>query len=579
MTIIIKTLVEYEPFPPHKSTVFYAYELRENTKENTNLHITDLSIKKRDLSKQTNPQSTNPNLNLDHIWGGAAVSIAPTQLANGFPDNQSVREPPPPTSPSGNWSASLQTILDRPPATLPQHMLIGGIAFAVAFGSWANFGSLDEVGKAAGILVPQGEAYKINPVISGKIARVYVREGQAVKAGQIIAEIDDKLAFTEIQRLQQQQNSLSTELIHTNALIDRTKLEAQTQSAIARSEQQAHTQTIDAAKARLAASRQVLDQLRNQQTSNLDRQTQLKPLLTKSRQLIDQRRKEIAVYQERVDTLRPLLEAGAISKEMYINAEQAVRDREYAIAKSQLDETPVFGERLFEAEQTSAQISRTITQNQGEIAQSEREIESMQAVLAQKQEQAIATQNQAQQKLQQLQIQRTQLVGKIRDLIKQQEQAKTQIQQLKLTAPVDGTVLSLNVRNSGEVVQSGQTIAQIAPHTAPLVLQALLPNREAGFIKPGHPAQLKFDAFPYQDYGIIPGKVLTISPDAKPDERLGAVYRVEIQIDPQHLVNNNQPIKFKPGQTANAEIITRHRRIIDVILDPIRQIQNSGINL
>ncbi|BAZ07509.1 HlyD family efflux transporter periplasmic adaptor subunit [Calothrix sp. NIES-3974] len=567
MTIIIKSLIDDEILSPEESTI---------------LHLDSAPpFRNHPIITSSCQPTLEPTPEIDthkfaQIYGGAVTSIAPPNPAKQH--TESVREPPSLT-PTGNWSTSLQTTLDRPPASLPQQILIGGITFVVAFATWATLGSLDEVGKASGILIPEGETYKINPVINGKITQIYVQEGQTVKAGQIIAEIDDRATFTEIQRLQQEQNTLQTELIQTNALIDKTQLEAQTQNAIARSEQLAHQQTINAAKARLQASREILTQLRNQQTANLHRQTQLQPLLEKSRQLLQQRQKEIAIYQERVENLRPLLEQGAISKEAFIQVEQAVRDRELAIAKSQLEETPMVRDRLFEAEQTSAQITRTITQNQGEIAQTEREIYSLQATLSQKQAQAVTIQVQAQQKLQQLKIQRTQIMGKIRDNQKQQEQLKTQIQHHKLTAPVDGVILALNVRNPGEVVQPGQTIAQIAPPTAPLILQAILPNREAGFVQPGDPAQLKFDAFPYQDYGIIPGKVISISPDAKLDERLGAVYRVEIEINQNHISTNNKPIKLKPGQTATAEIITRHRRIIDVILDPIRQIQNSSINL
>lgn len=91
--------------------------------------------------------------------------------------------------------------------------------------------------------------------------------------------------------------------------------------------------------------------------------------------------------------------------------------------------------------------------------------------------------------------------------------------------------------------------------------------------------QVKFDAYPYQDYGIVPGKVLSISPDAKPDEQLGPVYQVEVALDRDYVTTKDQNIKFKAGQTAAADIIIRRRRIVDILLDPIRQLQKGGMDL
>ena len=144
---------------------------------------------------------------------------------------------------------------------------------------------------------------------------------------------------------------------------------------------------------------------------------------------------------------------------------------------------------------------------------------------------------------------------------------------------MNGVILSLEVVNVGEVVEPGQTIAEIAPVDAPLVLSAKLPNQEAGFVEAGMAVQVKLDAYPYQDYGVVSGKVTAISPDAEMDEHLGEVYDVEITLDRDHVATNNQLIRFKAGQTASADIVIRQRRIADVLLDPIRQLQQEGINL
>jgi HlyD family secretion protein len=89
------------------------------------------------------------------------------------------------------------------------------------------------------------------------------------------------------------------------------------------------------------------------------------------------------------------------------------------------------------------------------------------------------------------------------------------------------------------------------------------------------PVQIKQDAYPFQDFGVSLGRVGSISSDSKPDERLGQVYRVEIDLEQDHINVRGKPIRFKPGQTAIGEIVTRRRRIADVLLDPLKKLQSS----
>jgi len=90
--------------------------------------------------------------------------------------------------------------------------------------------------------------------------------------------------------------------------------------------------------------------------------------------------------------------------------------------------------------------------------------------------------------------------------------------------------------------------------------------------------KVKLDAYPYQDYGILEGKVASISPDTKLDERLGIVYRVEVVLSRNHINANRQILQLKTGETGTADIIIRRRRIVDVLLEPIAKLQKGGLN-
>ena len=104
-------------------------------------------------------------------------------------------------------------------------------------------------------------------------------------------------------------------------------------------------------------------------------------------------------------------------------------------------------------------------------------------------------------------------------------------------------------------------------------------GRDAGFIEVGMPVKMKLDAYPYQDYGIIAGEVTSISADAEIDPTMGAVYRVEISLEKDYVIEEQQQVQFKAGQTASADIIIRRRRIADILLEPIRKLREDGISM
>ena len=502
------------------------------------------------------------------IYGGTATSVQPNE-----------QKSPEPSTPTVKWSTALQTMLDQPPAGFPQRLMVGGLAFCIAFGAWATFGHIDEVGKAHGRLVPKGNVYKIHSVQSGKIVDIEVEEGELIKAGQVLVELDTELAVTEVKRLEQLLNSQQTELTQEKELIERTRLEAQTRQRIAQAEVQAQQAALAQAKAKITVLKQKLPQLHTEKAFHQKRQQRLQPLTAHADELFARRQAEAEAQAERLKTLKPLLEEGAISSEMVFQAEQSLRASQSAIIQSQLQEGTSTQEQLFQAQQTLRDLDLQMIQAQGELQQTLAEIDQLQAGLAQKQTEVRRSQIEAQERIQQLEMELTQLKAKIADNKNQLVRAKAQLNQQFLYAPVDGVVSSLSVSHSGEVVQPSQTVAEIAPKGEPLVLSASLPNHDAGFIKVGMPVKVKFDAYPYQDYGIVTGQVTYISPDSKADEQFGVVYHVEVELDRNHVTEGGHQIEFKAGQTATAEIIIRRRRIADILLEPFRELQEGGISL
>ena len=535
-----------------------------------------------------------------------------------------------------NWSTSLHSVLDQPPVSFPQRLILGGLVFSVAFGAWATLGKIDQVGHAQGKLVPKGDVYKIHPTETGKIINLAIKEGQKIKAGQLLAELDPSTAQSEVERLDKILDAYRIQLVQEISSIERTRLEAEASQAIAAADKRGAQAAIDRARASAATTQSQIEQLqadvvsqqaRQQQLKPLEKQAQsllsqlktdvtsvqarrdrVKPLQNKSQDLLTQLRAKVAAHKERIARLKPLVDEGALSKDVLFQAEEALRESENAVIRSQLgetsqaddraldveqslrdkqtaqirsqlSETTQVKEKLFEVEQDVRDRTSAISKTQGQLTEQFAEVDRLEAEAASKQAAARQTQLEKEQKIQQLEMGLNQLKSKTAETQTLLAQAKNKLKQRFLYAPISGVISALNIHNTGEVVQPGQTIAEMTPNQAPLVLEVSLPNREAGFVKTGMPVQVKFDAFPYQNYGVIPGKVVSISPDAKTDERLGVVYRVEVSIDRDSVKANNQTWKLKAGQTATADIVIRQRSIADILLDPLKQLQKGGMSL
>jgi multidrug efflux pump subunit AcrA (membrane-fusion protein) len=153
--------------------------------------------------------------------------------------------------------------------------------------------------------------------------------------------------------------------------------------------------------------------------------------------------------------------------------------------------------------------------------------------------------------------------------------AELALQHTTITAPVSGLITTLNVRSVGTVLQPGQTIATIAPAGARLVVEAQVPNKDIAFIEKGLSAKLKFDAFPFQDYGAVEGTVLEVSPDAQLDKESQSFYKVTIAPGKTEIAAKNKIIPLRPGLALTAEIVTERKSILSLILEPFRKLKGS----
>lgn len=143
--------------------------------------------------------------------------------------------------------------------------------------------------------------------------------------------------------------------------------------------------------------------------------------------------------------------------------------------------------------------------------------------------------------------------------------------QTRLIAPVSGLVQQLAIHTVGGVVTAAQPLMVIVPREDTVEAEAMLENKDIGFVKAGQDAAVKIETFNYTKYGLIDGKVRTVSLDAIQDEKRGLIYAARILLKQHSMQVEGKTVKLTPGMAVTVEIRTAQRRIIEYFLSPLIQ--------
>jgi len=432
-----------------------------------------------------------------------------------------------------DWSDATQENIDSLPQVWTRGLLYLIVLFTAVILPWAMLAKVDVIASARGRLEPKGKTVRLDAPIAGTVIAIALREGEKVKNGQRLMELNSQVIRADQQQAQAKLEGLFERLINFQ------RLEPQLQANVL-TEQQRNL-------AEVSEQLQVIDQI--QQKINLNRTAR--------------------------ETARQLLAKDEIVLQRYRNFH-----REGVISGNQLDEIE---RQKIENDQRLKQAESELEQNQTEVKKQQKVYEK---IVRQGELAVIAAQKQ----LKELQSQIVDMRSEIAQTQNQIKSLQYQQQQSVLYAPIDGTIFELSVRHPGAVVQPGQAIATIAPQGVPSILRAQMSSKQSGFLHVGMPVKIKFDAYPFQDYGIVPGHLSWVSPDSrmpqqeqergKEENQLQeGVFELEIVLDRDYIQAANKRIPLTPGQTAKAEVVIRQRRAIDFFLDPFKKLQKTGLEL
>ncbi|MGR6739548.1 HlyD family type I secretion periplasmic adaptor subunit [Pseudomonas chlororaphis] len=417
---------------------------------------------------------------------------------------------------------------DTPVHPAPRIFVWSILGFAVLALLWACLGKIEVVAVAPGKIVPNGKTKLIQSSETSVVRAIHVSDGQAVKVGELLVELDPTAADADVRRIQSELLAARVDSARGAAMLD------------AINQQQPPASLIGAIAN--ANPEQVLSAQRWLQGQYQEYRSSL--------ELVDaeilQRSAEIQSAQAQVASLRQTVPIATQLAEDY---------------RRLLEQQYVARHEYLEKEQARLDLLRQLSVQQASVLQST----AAQAEARRRREGVVAQNRRAMLDLQQEANQ------KAASLVQELAKARYQETLTSLKAPVDGTVQQLAIHTVGGVVTPAQPLMVIVPADQPVEVEAMLENKDVGFVRAGQPVTVKVETFTFTKYGTVDGEVLSVSNDAIEDEKRGLIYSSRIRLKSDHLMVNGQRVALSPGMSITAEVKTDQRRVIDYFLSPLQQ--------
>jgi len=439
---------------------------------------------------------------------------------------------------SPRFGSEFQQFRDAEPAPLPRAVLYAGLGMVGALLLWAYLAPLDIIAVAPGKIVPQGYLQIVQPSESGVITEILVAEGAQVKAGQVLARMDARASDADSRQLQNELKLKRLQLRRIDAELggapwrrladDPPELAAQVEAQL-NAHRQAHLGALEIERAVLAKAEQDL-----RSAGEIEAKLQ----------------KTIPLFQQQEAAYDQLVKDGFAGKLMHLEKQKDRIEKEQDLRAQQFN---------------IASLKATISQVNKRIAQ------------------IVSSYHQ------QLQNERVDAEGQFHRLRQDWDKQSRRHALLELKAPQDGTVKDLATHTLGSVVAPGTVVMTLVPTGDAMLAEVWVSHLDAGQVQSGQPARLKLTAYPFQQFGMMDGRVRHISPDAgEPIEQKGmrgagiqdqpaSGFRALIELPEPFLQAQGKRYRLSPGMQVNAEIKLGTRTVLQYLLAPVQKtLQEAG---
>jgi len=421
---------------------------------------------------------------------------------------------------------------DTPVHPAPRITLWAIIVFALIAVLWATFGRIDVVATAVGKIIPNDRTKVIQPMETAVVKAIHVRDGQEVTLGQVLVELDATTAVADSDRLDSEALTARLEAMRARAML----------AALA-SGKSPRLKTTDSDDATRMFAEQT--QLTGQYQEYQARQLQLKSEITR-------RRAELQATQEQVTKLEQTVPI----------ARQRAADYQKLVKENFMSQ-----HGYLEREQERIELEQ-------DLAGSRAKVNEIRAALAEaQQQQATLTAETRRQLLDQQNLAEQKAASLGQEWVKADQRGRL----MRLTAPVAGTVQQLAISTVGGVVTPAQPLMVIVPKENVLEVEAMLPNKDIGFVNPGQDAEVKVETFPFTKYGVLHGTITQVSSDAIQDEKLGLIYSTRVKLAKDTIRVENKIVRLSPGMAVTVEVKTGTRRVIEYFLSPLMQVTSESL--
>jgi hemolysin D len=388
---------------------------------------------------------------------------------------------------------------------------------------WASVGRVDIVAVSPGRVVPVGQSKRIQAAEKGVVRAIRVVEGQSVRRGEVLVELDDRRALAEVERLTARIADLEQELARARAMI----------RWLTVGEEAAHSRDIDDPLLRRRWS-----EYRARQDLLATERERKRAELRSAEAEVARLQAQLPYVTRRAEDRARLSERSLVAEQDYLDAEQARLEVVHLLRAGEA-----------RAEQRRVEVRELEGRSRALEAEFHRQ-------LAERLEEARQAREQAEQEL---------------------RKAKVSAADHRVKSPVDGIVQDLRIHHPGAVVTPAQDLMTLVPANEHLIVEAVLENKDVGFVDAGQEVAIKVDTFPFTRYGTLPGAIANVSKDAVLHEQHGLVYTMRVSLGASAIEVNDKQIPLSPGMTVVVETRTGSRRLVEYFLAPLLRYADESV--
>ncbi|MFG6417344.1 HlyD family type I secretion periplasmic adaptor subunit [Roseateles sp. DC23W] len=423
---------------------------------------------------------------------------------------------------------------ETPPHPAPRRAIIVICALFIIALLWACLGQIDIVAVAQGRVIVSQRSKTIQPLETSVVKAIHVKDGDKVKTGDLLIELDSTLTGADSVRVSEERSAADSEALRTQALLGALsrggtpslgvgiikRLSTSDQAAV-NVQLQSEWADVSAKLARFAAE-----------------STRRKAEIVTAEHLVARLQATLPLAQQREKDFKALTEQGFVANHAGQDRARERIELERDLATAQA--------RLLEARATLNESEQAANAYRAETLRTLKERETQAGLRA-------------------------------RQLAEEGAKADKRDALTRLAAPVAGTVQQLAVHTSGGVVTQAQILLVLVPDDSEVTAEVVLENKDVGFVHTGQEAMIKLETFPYTRYGMIQGRVQSIAADAVQDEKRGAIFPASLVVGHSTINVDGKRIKLAPGMNLTAEIKTGKRRVIDYLLSPVQRYMDESL--